>query len=132
MDYVYPAIFYPEDNGQYSVIFPDLNDLATCGDSLVEALSMAEDALGLYLFTALRDKDSIPDPTPVEQVDKEEDSAFVNLILVNLNDYAKKYSDKAVKKTLTIPMWLNTLCEENNINFSKVLQDALISKVQVK
>ncbi len=52
------------------------------------------------------------------------DNAFVNLVLVDMTEYAKQHSDKAVKKTLSIPMWLNTLCEEKSINFSKVLQDA--------
>jgi len=129
MYYVYPAVFYPEEDGKFSVIFPDLNDLATCGDDLTEALAMAEDACGLYLFTALRDGDPIPEATPIEQVEKDDEKAFVNMVLVDLNEYAKKHSDKAVKKTLSIPTWLNTLCEEKNINFSRVLQDALISKV---
>lgn len=131
MSYVYPAIFYKEDNG-YSVIFPDLNDLATCGADLSEAISMAEDALGLWLFTSLREGEVIPNPTPLSNVIKEEEDAFVNLIHVDMNDYAKKYSDKPVKKTLTIPTWLNTLGEENNINFSKILQEALLSKFQMK
>ena len=58
------------------------------------------------------------------------ESAFVNMVLVDMTEYARQHSDKAVKKTLSIPMWLNTLCEEKSINFSKVLQDALLTKVQ--
>jgi len=112
MYYVYPAVFYPEGDGKFLVIFPDLNDLATCGDDLTEALAMAEDACGLYLFTALRDGDPIPEATPIEQVEKDDEKAFVNMVLVDLNEYAKKHSDKAVKKTLSIPTWLNTLCEK--------------------
>lgn len=130
MNYVYPAIFYPEKNGTYSVIFPDLNDLATQGNTLAEALSMAEEALSLYLFTSLRDGELLPQPSSVVKVTKEDESAFINMVLADLTEYAKKYSDKAVKKTLSIPTWLNTLCEESNINFSKVLQEALINKVQ--
>ena len=52
------------------------------------------------------------------------------MVLVDMTEYARQHSDKAVKKTLSIPMWLNTLCEEKSINFSKVLQDALLTKVQ--
>ena len=52
------------------------------------------------------------------------------MILVDMTEYAKQHSDKAVKKTLNIPMWLNTLCEERIINFSKVLLEALLAKVQ--
>lgn len=130
MNYVYPAIFYPESNGTYSVIFPDLNDLATQGDTLTQAMMMAKDACSLYLFTAIRDRENIPSPSDVSDIVKDDETAFINLVLVDLTEYAKKYSDKSVKKTLSIPTWLNTVCEENNINFSKVLQDALIEKMQ--
>ena len=132
MNYIYPAIFYPEDDGRYSVIFPDLNDLATYGDTLADAFAMAQEACGLYLFTSLRDGDPLPTPTPIKAVKKNEDSALVNLICVNLDEYAREYDDKAVKKTLTIPAWLNTACENYGINYSKVLRDALISKLQAQ
>lgn len=130
MLYIYPAYFYQEETGGYSVIFPDLNDLATCGETLEEALVMAEDALGLYLFTALKDHEPIPTPTQIENVPQDAEATFVNVVKLDMREYSKKHSDKAVKKTLSIPMWLNTLCEENNINFSKVLQEALLQKVQ--
>lgn len=130
MNYIYPAVFYPEDDGRFSVIFPDLNDLATFGDDLADAFAMAQEACGAYLFTSLRDGDSLPEPTPLEQVVKDADNAFVNLVCVNLDEFAKAYDDTAVKKTLTIPAWLNTACEKSNINYSKVLRDALIAKLQ--
>lgn len=140
MNYVYPAIFY-EEECKISVIFPDLENLATYGDNMADAMRMAEDVCGLYLFTALRDGESLPTPSAINKIDpaavlKEleieyaADTAFVNMILVDMTEYARQHSDKAVKKTLSIPMWLNTLCEEKSINFSKVLQDALLTKVQ--
>lgn len=132
MVYIYPAYFYEEETGGYSVIFPDLNDLATCGDSLEDALTMAEDAMGLYLFTALQDHDHIPEPTPLDKMPVDKEAKFTNIVKSDLNEYAKKHSDKAVKKTLSIPMWLNTVCEEKNINFSKVLQDALLAIIQTQ
>ena len=124
MNYIYPAVFYLEDDGRYSVIFPDLNDLATYGDNLADAFAMAQEACGQYLFTSLRDGDVLPAPTPL--------AALVNLICVNLDEYARAYNDKAVKKTLSIPAWLNTACENYGINYSKVLQDALIAKIQAR
>ena len=130
MNYIYPAIFYPEDDGRYSVIFPDLNDLATFGDTLADAFAMAQDACGQYLFTSLRDGEALPSPSPVGSIEKDEDNAFINLIGVNLDEYARLYYDKAVKKTLSIPAWLNTACENSGINYSKVLKEALISKLQ--
>lgn len=132
MNYIYPAVFYPEDDGRYSVIFPDLNDLATFGDNLSDAFSMAQEACGSYLFSSLRDGEHLPEPTPIDAVQKDVDTAFVNLIGVDLDEFARQYGDKPVKKTLTIPAWLNTACESYGINYSKVLKDALIAKLQIK
>ncbi len=140
MNYVYPAIFY-EEEGKISVLFPDLGNLATFGDNIADAMHMAQDVCGLHLFTALRDGDPLPIPSQLSEINpaailKEfemepaNDNTFVNMVLVDMTEYAKQHSDKAVKKTLSIPMWLNTLCEEKSINFSKVLQDALLAKVQ--
>lgn len=130
MNYIYPAVFYLEDNGRYSVIFPDLNDLATFGDNLADAFAMAQEACGQFLFSSLRNGELLPTPTPLDKVKKNADVALVNLIFVNLDEYARAYNDKSVKKTLSIPAWLNTACESYGINYSKVLQDALIAKLQ--
>ena len=140
MNYVYPAVFY-EEEGKISAIFPDLGNLATFGDNVADALRMAQDACGLYLFTALRDGEPLPAPSALseispaavlEEIELESAAygAFVTMLLVDMTEYARQHSDRAVKKTLSIPMWLNTLCEEKSINFSKVLQDALLTKVQ--
>ena len=130
MNYVYPAIFYPETDGKYSVIFPDLNDLATYGNNLADAFVMAQEACGQYLFTSLKDGESLPNPTTINAVKSDDPTALINLICVNLDNYARAYDDRAVKKTLTIPAWLNTACENYGINYSKVLKDALIAKLQ--
>ena len=130
MNYIYPAIFYPEDAGRFSAIFPDLNDLATFGDNLADTFAMAQEACGQYLFTSLCDGGTLPPATPLNSVKKDDDAAFVNLICVDLDAYARAFDDKSVKKTLSIPAWLNTACENSGINYSKVLKDALIAKLQ--
>ena len=89
MNYIYPAVFYPEDDGRFSVIFPDLNDLATYGESLADAFAMAQEVCGQYLFTSLRDGEALPTPTPIESIEKDEEVALVNLICVNLDKYAR-------------------------------------------
>ena len=132
MNYIYPAVFYPEEDGRYSVIFPDLNDLATYGDTLADAFAMAQEACGQYLFTSLRVGEHLPSPSSLDDVQKEAAHALVNMVCVNLDAYARAYDDKAVTKTLSIPAWLNTACENLGINFSKVLKDALIAKLQVQ
>lgn len=132
MNYIYPAVFYPEEDGRYSVIFPDLNDLATYGDTLADAFAMAQETCSQYLFTSLRDGEQLPSPTAIAEVQTDDAHALVNMVCVNLDAYARAYDDKAVKKTLSIPAWLNTACENLGINFSKVLKDALIAKLQVQ
>ena len=86
MNYVYPAIFYPETDGKYSVIFPDLNDLATYGNNLADAFVMAQEACGQYLFTSLKDGESLPNPTTINAVKSDDPTAFINLICVNLDN----------------------------------------------
>ncbi len=73
----YPAIFYPEPDGRYSVIFPDLNDLATYGDNLADAIEMAREACGQYVRTCLQDDEELPAATSIENVAKDDDNAFV-------------------------------------------------------
>ena len=93
---------------------------------------MAQEACGQYLFTSLRDGDPLPAASDISNVGKDDNAAFVNLVCVNLDEYARAYDDKAVKKTLTIPAWLNNACENAGINYSKVLRDALIAKLQTQ
>lgn len=127
---VYPACFYKEKEGGYSVIFPDLNHLSTCGETLENALEMAVDCLAGYLYSAKQEGENVPAPSEMNciDVDKEYDeyeSAFVNMVAVDVAEYAKKHFEKSVKKTLTIPSWLNEAAVANNVNFSQVLQSAL-------
>lgn len=133
----YPACFFKEENG-YSVIFPDLNHLATCGDTLDDAFAMAIDCLAFYLYECRQDKEVIPTPSPLNSFDLvnmaneleiSPDGAFVNMISVDVDEYAKLHFTKSVKKTLTIPSWLNDRALSMNINFSQVLQEALMEKV---
>lgn len=134
---IYPACFFKEENG-YSVIFPDL-DLATCGDTIEEAIAMAMDCLAGRLRWLKRDGDPIPKPSPMSAIDPamiskeleiEPSEAFVNMVSVDVEAYAKEHFDKSVRKTLTIPAWLNSAALEMGINFSQVLQEALLAKIQ--
>lgn len=140
---MYPACFYKEEDNGYSVIFPDLNYLATQGDSLEEAMEMAVDCLAGYLYSCKINGESIPSPSNLINIDpitvsKEVSpdepigEAFVNIISVDVDTYAKTHFQKSVRKTLTIPAWLNTVALEQGINFSQTLQEALLSKIQVR
>lgn len=126
--YAYPAIFTPEDDGGFSVRFPDLEGCFTCGDDMPDALFMAEDALALVLYGYESDARAIPSPSKAEDLELEP-GEFVNSVACDTMEYRKRFNNKAVKKTLTIPEWLNEAANAMNINFSQVLQEALIQKV---
>lgn len=123
MRYAYPAIFTKEENG-YSVIFPDLEGCYTCGDDLKDALYMAEDVLAFTLYDYEKSDKSIPDPSDASTFDAGS-NGFVNYIACDTIEYQRRNNNKAVKKTLSIPEWLNELAIEKGVNFSQVLQDAL-------
>lgn len=133
MKLVYPAVFKPfsDGSGGYVVEFPDLPGCVTGGDNLEEAIEMGIDAASGWILGELEDGRKVPEATPYERVSTE-DGDMVNMILLDMDSYAEKYGDKAVRKNLTIPAWLNTFAEKNNLNFSKVLQDALFSMAQAK
>ena len=134
----YPACFIKGDAGS-SVIFPDLNSLSTCGHTLDESFNMAVDCLAGYLYWLQKDGELAPAASPIEKINvtalaKElevsPDNAFVNIVTVDVAEYAKVHFEKSVKKTLTIPAWLNERALAMNINFSQVLQEALLNKIQ--
>lgn len=127
--YTYPAIFTPEKDGGYSVNFPDLEGCYTEGEDLTDAIYMAEDVLALILYGYEKDNRTIPSPSQSLNL---QEGQFVNYIACDTMEYRKMYSNKAVKKTLTIPEWLNEEATAIGINFSQVLQEALISKVNAR
>lgn len=138
----YPACFIKEDNG-YSVLFPDLGT-ATCGETLDEAMRMAVDCLAGMLYSMKKDGETPPPPSRPGEIEPgkviaqmcgetEELSpsdAFVNLITVDVEEYAKRHFEKSVKKTLSIPAWLNEAALRAGLNFSQVLQEALKERLE--
>ena len=127
-NYFYPAIFtYDKNDKSYIVDFIDLKGCSTFGSSIDEAYIMAQDALGLYLS----DLENFPKPTIPYNHIKLEDNQFISIIEIDLSEYRKKYSNISVKKTLSIPCWLNTIAEKKDINFSQLLQKALKKELNI-
>lgn len=126
---VYPAIFTKQnDDGEYFLVdFIDLKNCTTYGRTLQEAFYMAQDAMGLFLDNEI----SYPTPTTDFNNIKLEKNQFISFVNIDMDEYRKKFNNRSVKKTLTIPEWLNTLSEKNNINFSQVLQEALKEKLDI-
>lgn len=133
MKLVYPAIFEPYEDGSggFVVEFPDLPGCVTGGDDLAEALFMAEDAASGWVLTELEAGKNVPEASEISEIQIKQ-SQFVSLVALDMNAYAAKYGNNAVKKTLTIPAWLNTFVEQNGISCSKVLQEALTKLAKAK
>ena len=128
--YAYPAVFAKENEG-YSVSFPDIEGCYTCGAALPEAVQMAEDALCLMLYDMEEEGAAIPEPSDIRSI-QGGTREIVSLVCCDTLEYRKKYDKKAVKKTLTIPAWLNTMAEKQGVNFSTVLQNALKEQLRIQ
>jgi len=126
----FPSIFHAEDTG-FSVTVPDIDGCFTEGDTIEEAYLNAVEAIGLFFEEINDHKLEIPSISKASNLHCHE-GEFLVLIEFDMLAYRKKHENKAVKKTLTIPLWLNTLAEQQHINFSKVLQTALKEKLHIQ
>lgn len=123
----YPAVFHKAEEGGFWVSFPDIPECMTQGDDMQDAYEMAVDALGLSLSTMEDEGEVIPEASPLDRVDAEDGTLII--VEFDMAEYRRRHSSKAVKKTLTIPEWLNEAAVRENINFSQVLQEALMKKL---
>ena len=128
--YVYPAIFTPCNEGGYAIHFPDLPGTNSQGDDMAEAIRMARDALAMWLDALLDDGKSLPAASKPDAIQTEK-GQFVTMIDVDLDAYRRYKDSHAVKKTLTIPAWMNAMAEDAGLSFSQVLQDALRERLGV-
>jgi len=128
--YIYPAIFNYEDK-EIAISFPDLPGCYSCGKNDEEALYMAKDALGLYIVSAEEDGEDLKEPSKLNAIKLNKSERAV-LVEVNMPLFRESVQNTSVKKTLTIPKWINDLAEKNKINFSQVLQTALKNALGLK
>lgn len=124
----YPALFHKAEEGGFWITFPDFPECMTQGDDIQDAYEMASDVLGLAIVSQQADKESLPTPSAPYAIPSEPDT-FCVVVEFDLLSYQRKHNSRAVKKTLSIPEWLNEAATSMNINFSQVLQEALIQKV---
>jgi predicted RNase H-like HicB family nuclease len=133
MKLLYPACFYPHDDDGYTVTFPDLLGCVTEGSTLPEAVDMAIDAASGWLLEDLENNKPLPEASDIKTIKADEfDGGFVSLISVDMDEYAKKYTTKSVRKNITIPAWMNALAERKNINFSQIMQQALSDHLGIR
>ena len=124
----YPAIFHEAEEGGFWITFPDFPGCFSQGESMEEAYEMAIEALGLCISDMEKEKISLPVPTNPTKILQEKNAAAI-IIEFDQDAYRRKHNSKAVKKTLTIPEWLNEEAVALGINFSQVLQEALLQKI---
>ncbi len=146
MKVIYPVLFYEEKEGGYSVFVPDLQkalntSASTCGSTLEEAMSMAEDLIAGLVLDEMEQGNKIPKSSKIEDVSFEEleryldiddwdyVSKFKTYIAVDISSFAEKWGKELIKKTVNIPKWINAKAESLKINFSKTLEEALLQKI---
>ena len=120
--YIYPAVFYCEEDG-ISIVFPDLPGCCPCAGTISEAVKNAREALGVHLYGMELDGDEIPNPSDPKEIDS--DGGVLMLVDVFMPTVRDRIKNRYIKKTLTIPYWLNAEAERRNVNFSGLLQEAL-------
>jgi len=121
--YMYPAIFSYAADG-ITIEFPDLPGCLPCGKTTEEALKNAKEAMALHLWGIENDNEPIPEPTSIDKIKLKQNQVVV-LVEVYMPVYREALENQSVKKTLTIPLWLNKIAEEHHVNFSQILQAAL-------
>ncbi len=123
MEYVYPAIFSPNNDGSYTVTYPDLPGCITEGKSLENALFMAQSALSQWIAYLADIDQEIPESSPGKSI-VVSGGEFVNLIRIETKDR------RAIKRTVSIPKWMDEKAIQTGLSLSRVLQDALAQRFQ--
>lgn len=131
MKLTYHAIFTPlEEQPGYCVTIPDLPGLVTQGANLIAAIDSATDAACGWILEELEQGYLIPRSSAIK-APSIAPNQFTSIILLDMDRYADQYGNKSVRKNCTIPAWLNVVAEKANINFSAVLQNALVKELHL-
>lgn len=128
--YIFPGVIKIV-KGAYEVSFPDIENCFTFGENLEDALDSARDVLELCLYDMEQDNIDIPEASNIQNIklDKNESIAWINIWMIPVRD---RMENRSIKKTLTIPKWINDIGIENNLNFSQILQAAIKEKFGIK
>ncbi len=123
-EYVYPALFHSNEDGTFTITYPDLPGCISEGTSLGNAMYMAQSALTQWLEYLTEKKQEIPTASTLKDISTTP-GEFANLIRVDLKD------GRAVKRTVSIPKWMDDKVTETGLSLSRVLQDALKERLNV-
>lgn len=128
--YSFIAVFHYADDG-ISISFPDLPGCLPCASTEEEAFKNAQEALGLHLWGMEEDEEKIPAPTSLKEI-KLNPGDVPAMVEVFMPPIREKVKSRFVKKTLSLPAWLAAQADIDNVNYSKVLQNALMNYLGVK
>lgn len=129
MKNVYPVVLVPSEPDGYLVKIPDF-DIMTQGEDIADAIDMARDAISIMGVEYQDEKKPMPKASELTDIVHKQNE-IATLVDVDFNAYRKSLENRAIRKNCTIPAWLNTLSEKEHINFSAVLQEALIEKLGI-
>ena len=133
MKLIYPAIFTPYfDEGGYDVTIPDLPDCTASGDTLEDAIEDAVNQASGVILSIMEKGGEVPPASEYQEIQLDDPDDFISLIVLDMGAYSDAHAVKSVRKNITIPSWLNAYGEAHHVNFSKVLQEALLSMTQKK
>jgi predicted RNase H-like HicB family nuclease len=122
--YTYPAVFEKEQEGGYTIYFPDVEGCYTQAEDLTEGIENAGDALCLMLYDLEKEGKPVPQATSIKNVKANADDV-VTLIACDTQFYKNYFEGKSVKINATIPLWLKEEGEKKNVNFSQILQNGV-------
>ena len=126
MKCAYPIIISPaqDEKESYVVYFPDFNS-GTQGETLADAIDMAADAIGVLGITMEDEGESIPAPTPIQDVLPRQDGDIITLVAVDFAEYRRRNDQRAVRRNVSLPAWLDNAAREAGVNVSAILTGAL-------
>lgn len=124
-EYVYPAVFHANDDGSYTITYPDIPGCISEGKSLENALYMAQSALTQWLEYLADSKEAAPTASRAQDIHVGQNE-FVNLVRADVKD------NRAVRRTVSIPKWMDEQVTSAGISLSRVLQDALKERLGVQ
>lgn len=127
--YIFPAVLNFADDG-ISIEFPDLEGCLPCAENIEDAVKNAKEAMLLHLYGMEEDNEEIPEPTPINAITLEKNQSML-LVEAYMKPFREKMHRKFVKKTLSIPAWINSEAENAGINFSQVLQEAIVERLHL-
>jgi predicted RNase H-like HicB family nuclease len=128
--YTYPAVFVEEQEGGYSIYFPDISGCYTQAEDIASGIENAGDALCLMLYELEKQGQAIPKSSNIKNIKANEDDV-ITLIACDTQFYKNYFEGKSVKINATIPLWLKEVGEKHNVNFSQILQEGVKKYLQL-